>query len=263
MTKPERYMATAKLFLVIIILSCILYSPEPNLELSPASTKIESSLCNPRLDNGVDGAGRTLTEITIIHPNMGCPEIIKREQRFNAIVHGAEGNETLYWEARVSTWYSSFRLNVTSTIYNDPYWMLEIEIPVYVLEDIYDLTVTANGASHTQPHAVSVVKKINEKFDFIHISDIHVGNQPKNTYNDFAELIREINLINPAFVIDSGDCCDKLPDWHEQQDIPQNQQDKMYRNRIAEDPGLNVPIYIAPGNHDYSYWPTTGIEDFQ
>ena len=263
MTHLKRYVTAAELYIVIIILSCVLYYPEQNLELPPPGKKADLSLRNPLFDNNADGSCRTLTEITVIHPNMGCPEIIKREQSFNAIVHGVEGNETPNWKAILSTWYSVFRLNVTSAIYDDPDWMLEIEIPVYVLEDIYDLTVTANGANHTQPHAVSVVKEINDKFDFVHVTDTHVGNQPKNTYRDFAELIREINFVNPAFVIDSGDCCDKLPDGYEQQDIPQNQQDEMYRNRIAKDPGLNVPIYIVPGNHDYSYWPTTDIEDFR
>ncbi|MEW5759532.1 MAG: metallophosphoesterase, partial [Candidatus Thermoplasmatota archaeon] len=166
------------------------------------------------------------------------------------------------WDAKLFTWYSEFRLNVTSIAYEEPYWKLDLEIPKYVFEDLYNLKIMVAGASDTEEHAVSVVNELKDKFDFIYITDVHIGDK-KGTYAKFANVIEEINLIHPDFVIDTGDCSDKMPWWYEEQEIPPEQQDQKYNERIVKNLGLDVPIYVVPGNHDYSYAISSSIEDFK
>ncbi|MCX6376386.1 MAG: metallophosphoesterase [Armatimonadetes bacterium] len=74
-------------------------------------------------------------------------------------------------------------------------------------------------------------------FSFVQISDTHVG--VKQTAYDarFAEVMRQINELNPAFVIHTGDA---LQSWS-----PENA--ALFKEMTAK---LSAPIHIAPGNHD-------------
>ena len=85
--------------------------------------------------------------------------------------------------------------------------------------------------------ACLVVSPSTADFTFVQISDTHVGAK-QTAYNArFAEVIRQINELKPAFVIHTGDA---LQSWS-----PGNA--ALFKEMTAK---LSAPIYIAPGNHD-------------
>ena len=74
-------------------------------------------------------------------------------------------------------------------------------------------------------------------FTLVRISDTHVGAK-QTAYNArFAEVVRQINELKPAFVIHTGDA---LQSWS-----PENA--ALFKEMAAK---LSAPIYISPGNHD-------------
>ncbi|MEW5761388.1 MAG: hypothetical protein AB1779_11555, partial [Candidatus Thermoplasmatota archaeon] len=77
-----------------------------------------------------------ISNIDIIYPRLATPVIKQREQKFTALVKASGVNEKSDWDAKLFTWYSEFRLNVTSIAYEEPYWKLDLEIPKYVFEDL-------------------------------------------------------------------------------------------------------------------------------
>lgn len=74
-------------------------------------------------------------------------------------------------------------------------------------------------------------------FTFVQVSDTHVGTNQAAYNARYAEVIRQINELKPAFVIHTGDA---LQTWS-----PENA--KLFRE-ISRN--LTPPLYLIPGNHD-------------
>ncbi len=74
-------------------------------------------------------------------------------------------------------------------------------------------------------------------FTFVQISDTHVGVK-QTAYNArYAEAIRQINALKPAFVIHTGDA---LTAW--------SPEDSALFKKISS--AFTAPMYVIPGNHD-------------
>ncbi|MEW6069312.1 MAG: metallophosphoesterase, partial [Candidatus Thermoplasmatota archaeon] len=118
-----------------------------------------------------------------------------------------------------------------------------------------------DGVTDSEPHSVNIVDALKDKFTLIHITDAHVGSlEGGSTYKELKTVVREINLIKPDLVIDSGDCCDKEPTWWSDQEFPANEQDMRYREVMLN---LEAPLYVVNGNHDYDYSGDSSIADFR
>ena len=82
-----------------------------------------------------------------------------------------------------------------------------------------------------------LVSAVHADFTFVQISDMHVGTDQAAYNARYAEVIRQVNELKPAFVIHTGDA---LQNWS-----PEN---AALFKEISK--GLAAPMYIAPGNHD-------------
>ncbi|MDI6855223.1 MAG: metallophosphoesterase [Candidatus Thermoplasmatota archaeon] len=174
----------------------------------------------------------------------------------------SDASASSVWNVTVSTEYDSYELPVTAV--SSPatnIWELNITVPTELRTDLYNLTVTVDGISDSEPHAISVVNALKDKFTIIQLTDTHIGSlSGGSTYKDLANVLRELNLIKPELVIVTGDCCDKEPTWWSDQEFPANEQDQKFREVMLS---LKVPVYIVNGNHDYDYSGDSSIEDFR
>lgn len=84
-------------------------------------------------------------------------------------------------------------------------------------------------------------------FAFVQISDTHVGVKNPAYNARFAEVIRQINELKPAFVIHTGDA---LQSWS-----PENA--ALFKEMTTK---LSAPIHVSPGNHDIQGLKDKGIE---
>lgn len=175
---------------------------------------------------------------------------------------------------------TEYPLPVTSVSEGQSYWKasstiydITVHIPGNVPEKLYDLEVSysGNGSRITdkQPHSVKVVKEFKKDFTFLHLTDTHVGSprnlgdtddptgtnaellteagfwnpDPEKRWLYLQKAMKEVNLLNPDFVVVTGDLM--FGQINPQEYIYEYEETyKMLQQ-------LNVPVYLVPGNHDY------------
>ncbi|MCB5261535.1 MAG: metallophosphoesterase, partial [Candidatus Cloacimonetes bacterium] len=140
-------------------------------------------------------------------------------------------------------------------------WSLQCPIPEVAVYELYDLELTANGGIHdlTQ-QAVKLMPTRKTNYYFVHLTDTHLPNRvnyPNNGYDtdsttvlDFRAVIDDINLINPEFVLLTGD----LLNEGELEDIAGQYWYGWTQRLLAL---IEVPVYVVSGNHDIGGWNST------
>ncbi len=116
---------------------------------------------------------------------------------------------------------------------------------------IYSLVINLPSGSDTQPNAVVIYGAWRDTVRFLQFTDMHIGNSARESQN-CARAVREANLINPDFVIITGDIAEKgqvgdSPGW--------------YREFLEIASELRVPTFVVSGNHDWYNWMYVGNEE--
>ncbi|MDD3094905.1 MAG: metallophosphoesterase [Candidatus Neomarinimicrobiota bacterium] len=142
---------------------------------------------------------------------------------------------------------------------------IRAKLPESMLYGMYDIKIYSSGNPGTDlsENALYVIPSYKEKYTFIHITDTHLPSHKfwddygvendSSEMDDFREVIRDINLINPAFVLHTGDL---INDGElEALGIPAISRAK----KILKE--LEVPVFLVPGNHDLGGWDATPAPD--
>lgn len=142
---------------------------------------------------------------------------------------------------------------------------IRAKLPESMLYGMYDIKVYSNGNPGTDisENALYVIPEYKEKYTFIQVTDTHLPSHKfwgdsgvesdSSEMDDFREVIRDINLINPAFVLHTGDL---INDGElEALGVPAISRGK----KILKE--LNVPVFLVPGNHDLGGWDATPAPD--
>lgn len=157
---------------------------------------------------------------------------------------------------------NEFPLKIESAAYENGISTVKVRAPDNLPEELYDLKAAA-AESETQKHAVKVVPAFRKDYYFIHLTDAHIR---RTDYSYFHEVADEINLINPEFVILTGDIVVNVEDMcrtlkrstqslanylgdtsrEEILNIIENEYETFFR--VLDE--LRVPVYVIPGNHD-------------
>ena len=155
----------------------------------------------------------------------------------------------LNWQARLYTEFNEVNLSVSGTFDNTKQrWFLTVTIPSDAPFELYDLEVKSGGYIDQVANAVKIIKEFRNDYYFVHMPDMHLPNvswigfyDDNNTVPEFLEIFKEMELINPEFIIQTGD-------------IVENGRNEEYY-QIAKDllTDTNIPIYITGGNHDLWY----------
>jgi len=111
---------------------------------------------------------------------------------------------------------------------------------------------------------VSVLREYRDDYYFIQITDLHLpdhrfssedGAPEQHTeIDDFLEVIADINIINPEFVLLTGDVVNEgeLEDYMNWRSFSRAQR------ALSE---LEVPVFVVAGNHDLGGWSGTPPPD--
>lgn len=202
------------------------------------------------------------TYMRVMKPIITVPQIREREDTLDIWVRNKRAEENTSWEASLykeytDDYYEEFEIEITDVEKADHRgrndWYLTAEIPEVVREELYDLHVSDGTVTVESIQSVDVVDEITDQFSFVTAADPHIGyyddGEPA-AVNRFRQFIREMNLIRPDFVTLEGDISDKEPLWWATQDPYPSEQDEKVYQLLQE---LEVPVYTAPGNHDFSY----------
>lgn len=143
-------------------------------------------------------------------------------------------------------------------------WKMAAVLPDVDLYEIYDLVVKAPGLADTTRHAVKVIPEYKDDFYFVHITDSHLpthlyyyeqgADADSSEIVDLRSVIEDINIINPEFVLFTGDLVNEgeLEDYLSRRYYSRAQ-------RVLEE--FNVPVFLTPGNHDIGGWKSTPPPD--
>jgi hypothetical protein len=213
------------------------------------------------------GSGRALgdTLTVIMRPILSVPAITVPDGSFT--IEAVAPESTTGWTASIARGGSSHALTVDSASYDPAHerWFLTATVPPGVPEEVYALEVSTAGEIFDEAeHAVSVRQSMESDFYFVHITDTHLpthlyyyqegADTDTSEMMDLRMVINDINIINPAFVLLTGDVVNEgeLEDYLDKRYYTRAQ-------RILQE--LDVPVYLSAGNHDIGGWDDTPPSD--
>ncbi|MGD8628255.1 MAG: metallophosphoesterase, partial [bacterium] len=165
-------------------------------------------------DPSIPPTGDTLTIIQ--RPLLNIPSFVFPGDTLK--IECSADPSTTGWTAELLRRQAEVWLPLVSSTYDAStlWWTLEAEVPADAEPCLYDLVVTYDGGMEdTTRHAVSVIPAFKEDYYFVHVTDTHLPTHEFSSNGwispdtsemvDFREVIDDINLINPEFVIHTGD----------------------------------------------------------
>ncbi len=227
--------------------------------VNAAGTTAFSFLMGDGSSTGSYALGDTLTVIQ--KPLLNIPAIVEAGQSFT--INCQADPTTSGWAATLQHGQVEVLLTLDSAIYNasTTWWELVVQVPAMALLELYDLRVTANGGlDDTTKHSVQIIASEPQDYYFLHITDTHLpthkfyqeaGSETDTTeVMDLRSIIQDVELINPAFVLHTGD----LINEGELEDFEQRRYYSRSQQILGE---FTVPVYLIAGNHDIGGWNDT------
>jgi len=200
--------------------------------------------------------GDTLTVIQ--RPIMNIPQITLPNEEF--VIECLADEATTYWSAELTHLNKTLPLNIANTYYDSDLerWKLTVSASAPDIYELYDLVVSGNGiVTDTAKDAVHLIPERKINYSFIHITDTHLPTHifypdplslsDTTEVEDLREVIKDINLINPEFVLLTGDFVNE----GEMEDF-ENRRVYTKAQKLLEE--LEVPLYLTSGNHDIGGW---------
>ncbi len=205
-------------------------------------------------------------KLTVIQrPIHSIPQLCNPGQVFEIWASAPE--ETTGWQAFLQYEEYSIDLPVTQSAYDETteWHILNVQAPIPDFYELFDLVVLANGIeADTAVNAVRIEPETDDSWYFIQITDTHLTTHrysyESGYINDMSELgdffavIDDINIINPKFVLHTGDVINE----GELEDYLNIGYFSAAKNAMQL---LNVPIYLVPGSNDIGGWDATPPPD--
>jgi len=218
------------------------------------------------LDEFGSSAWQADTLTVVMRPILSVPSIVEDGGSFT-IEAMAPPATTDDWSASIVHGGTASALTITDATYETNFgrWFVTATVPEDTPAELYDLIVTAQpDIADTVVNAVAVRHEIDDDFYFIQVTDTHL---PTHKYYyqsgaatdtsemvDFREVIEDMSIINPAFVLHTGDLINEgeLEDYL----------DRRYYTKAKRILGESeVPMYVVAGNHDVGGWGGTPPSD--
>ncbi len=191
-------------------------------------------------------------QVSIVqYPLMNRPVIVEQDGSFLAECKGSSGQN---WSATLSLPELGKEYSVTDSkvSYNSQTGVqtLRISIPNNLPIELYDLTINGDIVKN----AVKVIDAFKNSYSFVHLPDVHLPSVAwkldyvdENTKMELRQVLAEINLIAPEFVLQTGDIVNN----------GENENEFQIAQEILEQ--SEVPVFITGGNHDlwydaHQYW---------
>lgn len=214
-------------------------------EKTPPSTKAPATRqAVPMRSNWMTTGGYDPSLAVIREPSQGRPIFITPGETFYFVMKLAsqiKGDVSFVLQHSLEPG-NRYKLKPTTppSYMNDEYCSLVLMVNASVPPGLYDLEVKTPDASYYSRHSVKVIDRFKDKFRFIHLSNMNVG---ELTAPDFDEMLpREINVLAPEFIIATGD----YTEWARVRD------DASSWSRVLKFfQKFNAPVFMLCGLHDH------------
>ena len=146
------------------------------------------------------------------------------------------GGAASAWSGEISSIYGVYTVPLVNGTFDGEKWLLYFNVPDDVHVGIYNLTLAQGSMTVHQSNSVWVLENYPDTITFSHITDIH---EPIGELV-YPKFIMQSNFMNPDFVIATGDI------------VQTESNARAWAYTQFADIQFEVPIYMLPGNHDYS-----------
>jgi 3',5'-cyclic AMP phosphodiesterase CpdA len=229
--------------------------------LSPAAGVAASSTGEQPAAPDAGPIGDTLTVIQ--RPLLNIPSFVLPGGEFTISCEASVG--ATGWAADLVRGARRVALTLTAAVYEPSthWWRLTVATPTDVPGELYDLRVhAAGGIDDVTRHAVKVLPAYRSDYYFIHITDPHLPThmyyyehgaaKDSTSLVDLREVINDINIINPEFVLLTGDVVNEgdLEDYLLFREYTRAQ-------RVLGE--FQVPVFLTSGNHDVGGYLSTPV----
>ena len=168
-----------------------------------------------------------LDNAALWRPRFATPAIVAldsvEDRQFTAEIKASPNAS--HWSASIANDLKAWPCQIVGAAYakinnrTEPGWQVKISVPAEASPELCSLTIACNESVSVQPQAVSVVPIFATNFYLLHITDEQIVNQfhtdPSGQYYKMVGTWEEIkwmqepvNLINPRFVLITGDQID-------------------------------------------------------
>jgi len=225
--------------------------------------KLEPRYRSDIIESAISPIGDTLTIIQ--RPLINIPAVIQSDDTLEIICELSQNPSS--WNASLIHKNREIMLITLGQEFNSEkqLWTLKAILPETNFYELYDLKLDISGEDvDFEKNAVKIIPNFEGDFYFIHVTDTHLpshlfcrdDNYDKDTseMKDFREVIKDINLINPAFVLHTGD----LVNEGELESFLNHRYYTKAKDILSE---LEVPVYLVSGNHDVGGWFATPMPD--
>ena len=148
-----------------------------------------------------------LNKLTILEPTQGRPRIIKPDESFYFMFRVEKFNMTKVNVMLSNSLCPSEKLQLIEV--SPPvamqmhHWVMLLKAPTLTKPGVYDLLIDLGIGYQRVPRAVKIVNNFKTKFRFVHLSNMNIGEPTAPEFDN--TLVDEINLLNPEFIIATGD----------------------------------------------------------
>lgn len=210
---------------------------------------------------GISG-GEVIDTLSVIQrPLLNIPEIVLPGESFR--IECVAPPTTTGWSAWLYKGNLSHPLPITNSQYEavPGRWVLTAQVPNVNVFELYDLKVTASGGINDRTrNSVQVLPSRKTSYYFAQITDVHMPTHifyPDYGYDtdstetvDLREVINDLNLIRPEFVLLTGDLVN-------QGELEEFENLRVYTKAKRVLGEFEVPVYMIAGNHDIGGWNST------
>lgn len=235
---------------------------------------------------GLNARALETNDAALWRPRFATPAIVALDsatnRQFTAEVRAA--GSARHWRATIANDLRAWPCQVVSADYGrinrdtEPGWRINIRVPADAPPELFSLIVASDDGISVQPQAVSVTTAFATNFYLLHMTDEQIVNvlhtDPSGqfhhgvgTWEEMKWMQQPVNLINPRFVLVTGDQIDfngALDGWnnwdnwdyrpHGQKIFTAEETTKL-ENRLSNlyldcHRGYRVAYVQTPGNHD-------------
>ncbi|MBN1345604.1 MAG: metallophosphoesterase [Phycisphaerae bacterium] len=180
----------------------------------------------------------------VLVPSQGRPAMISPGDTFYFVMRlrRALGQRILVWlvHSRVPELRYGLRADVKLGIVDGRYGQMILKVPDNVAPGLYDLEIQGESRSYFSRHCVKVMSTFSDRFRFIHLSNMNIDDPAAPEFDDL--LIEEINILDPAFVVCTGD----FTEWGRALGDPND-----WVRTLKFLAKIQAPTYIVCGDHDH------------
>jgi len=210
----------------------------------PSANRGDSAAASQPADEGEDVADVEQAGLVVLDPSQGHPLILTPGDTFYFLIRQPAGVAGPMTVRMIHAWVPAVSFEVPKhnqlARAGGRAASAVLRVPPDATPGLYDLKLETQRGDLWSRRCLRIVESFRRRFRFVHLSDMNVGDLTAPEFD--WTLPDEINLLNPEFIVATGD----YTQWSRQRDDPS------WWPRILEYfAAFHAPVFMVVGEHDH------------